>query len=526
MKYCKNCGMLLEDTHEHCIRCGTDVTLPENVSMYPIEVMETIEEENQRKKATGKIVAMIIGLVVVLAGLIIFFLFGMGGADLMMQAALNATGASEPAMEFEEEEFAEEVYEPEEAEEPEEPEPTPAPSDRKVKDDEGKYYDYVTEKDDAGNVVFTAVVPQELKNRDFYNNYEECDDRYPYTVNFTACTEENDVRFTYLSPRKLWYKISETGKSRSDERDITHYMSYFKYDGPRSYLEPLLAQSYPGAKFEMIEEYDVSDLAVSRLESLAKEKNKELFGDIGNYAHIGENTTYANMDYEFSAKVYKYEITLKDKDMLFCKYYVPSMAHNLTYADTDKNDRGTVTEWYNFAIICFETGNEDDYDDYEEDFNLFIANALPTKLFMYINETYAKDIKKAVEDNTSADPLDQAMLSKIAGQYSPSVQLDDFDEKVMGILTAASPVAFTGDDCAVYTNDSINVAFLDKENGKVFISKAEDEYPGDSYEELTKQEAESSPAQPSDDEQEPGDNDDAGIDAAPAAVSEDTEETT
>ena len=31
MKYCKNCGMLLEDTFEHCIRGGQDVTIPDNV---------------------------------------------------------------------------------------------------------------------------------------------------------------------------------------------------------------------------------------------------------------------------------------------------------------------------------------------------------------------------------------------------------------------------------------------------------------------------------------------------------------
>ena len=76
MKYCRKCGMLLEDTHVNCIRCGADVTLEENVSMYPIEVMETIEEENKRKKATGKIIAMLIALVVVLVGLVLFFLYG------------------------------------------------------------------------------------------------------------------------------------------------------------------------------------------------------------------------------------------------------------------------------------------------------------------------------------------------------------------------------------------------------------------------------------------------------------------
>ena len=47
MKYCKNCGMLLEDTHEHCIACGTDVTKAENVSKYPPGVQETIESQKK-----------------------------------------------------------------------------------------------------------------------------------------------------------------------------------------------------------------------------------------------------------------------------------------------------------------------------------------------------------------------------------------------------------------------------------------------------------------------------------------------
>ena len=46
MKYCRKCGMLLEDTHLNCIRCGADVTKAENVSMYPIEVMVTLEQES------------------------------------------------------------------------------------------------------------------------------------------------------------------------------------------------------------------------------------------------------------------------------------------------------------------------------------------------------------------------------------------------------------------------------------------------------------------------------------------------
>ena len=485
MKYCKKCGMLLEDTHEHCIRCGADVTIAENVSMYPIEVMETIEEENQRKRASGKIAAMIIALVVVLVGLVLFFLYGLKG-NMLKSPADTAEAAPAETAEVKTAE-AEEAAEPA-AEPTETPTPTPEPSSKKIKDDKGFYYDYVTEKDDAGNVVFTAVVPEDLKQRDFYKDYQGYCDRYPFSMNYTASTEENDVRFTYLSPKKLWYKLSDTGKGRSDEADITHYMTYFKYDGDRSYLDPLLAQSYPGAKFEIKDEYDVTEDTVARLEELAKARNKELFGDIGDLAYIGEGTTYANMDYEFSAKVYEYEITLKDKDMLFCKYFVPSMALNLTYANADTNDRGNITEWYNFAIICFETGNEDEFDDYEEAFNIFIANALPTDMFMYINESYSKDILKAIKDDKDPDPLDETLLKKYASEYKPTTKLDDFDSRVMGILRSAGGVCFAGQDATVYSSDKYKIAYFNKDKSKVFFSPEEDEYPGEDYEELKVQE--------------------------------------
>ena len=518
MKYCRNCGTLLEDTHEHCIRCGIDVTIPENVSMYPIEVMETLEKENQQKKASGKIVAMIIGLVVALVALVIAFLYVMGGKGQAPKPVTDKkenTEAAAVAKESAEEvkEAEKEVAEPAEEEEEKKPK-----SDRTVKDDAGKYYDYVTETDDAGNTVFTALVPEDLTEREFFKDYEVYSDRYPIAVNFTASTKENDVRFTYLSPRKLWYKLSETGKGRTNESDITHYMTYFAYDGPKSYLEPLLEQSYPGAKFELTNEYDVNETVVSKLDEFAKAKNKELFGDIGDYAHIGDNTTYANMDYESSAKIYEYEITLKDKNMLFCRYYVPSMAHTLTYANADTNDRGNITEWYNFAIICFETGNEDNFDDYEEDFAVFTANALPTDLFMYINESYCREIKSAVKtedeaieesreaaakaasgeeeaddtDKTTktvtlgAEPLDKDKLADLAKSYKSDTKLDDFDATVMDILRSAGPVAFSGDDVKVYGLDKAKVAFFDKAKNKVFISPEEDEFPGDDYDELTK----------------------------------------
>lgn len=509
MKYCRKCGMLLEDTHEHCIRCGADVTMAENVSMYPIEVMETIEEENKRARASGKLVAMIIALVVVLTGLVIFFLYALSGgvlgrADRKVKEPDAASATAEVAAP--EEEIAQTDEQSEEAVEPApEPEPTPTPapeSDKKVKDDKGVYYDYVTESDDAGNVIFTALVPEDLKEREFFKDTEGYCDRYPFTMSYTAATPENDVRFTYLSPRKFWYKLSDTGKGRSDERDLTHYMTYFAYENDRSYLEAVLSQSYPGAKFEIVDEYEVSPDVTEKLDELGKAKKKELKGDIGDYAYIGDNTSYMFMNYEVSAKVYEYEITLKDKDMLFCKYYVPSMAHNLTYANGDTDDRGTVTEWYNFALICFETGNEDEFDDYEAAFDVFVDNALPTNLFMFINETYCKDIKKGIADNEDVDPLDKSLLEKIGKGYKPDTKLDDFDAAVMDILRSAGPGCFSDQKVTVYTPESDKIAFYSEEKSKVFLSPEEDEYPGDAYVQLSAAErtAQSGQEQSSDEE--------------------------
>ena len=519
MKYCRKCGMLLEDTHEHCIRCGADVTMAENVSMYPIEVMETIEEENKRVRASGKLVAMIIALVVVLTGLVLFFLYGLSGGVLGRSGNKvkepEATAAAEDVA-VPEEEVTQTESESEVTPEPTpEPEPTPAPeSDKKVKDDKGVYYDYVTESDDAGNVIFTALVPEDLTEREFFQDTEGYCDRYPFTMSFTASTPENDVRFTYLSPRKLWYKLSDTGKGRSDERDLTHYMTYFAYENDRSYLDAVLSQSYPGAKFEIVDEYEVSADTTALLDELGKEKRTDLKGDIGDYAYIGDDTSYMFMNYEVSAKVYEYEITLKDKDMLFCKYYVPSMAHNLTYANGSTDDRGTVTEWYNFAVVCFETGNEDEFDDYEAAFNVFIENALPTDLFMFINETYTKEIKKGIADNEDIDPLDKTLLAKIGKEYKSDTKLDGFDSKVMDILRSAGPGCYAGDKVTVYTPEDDKVAFYSEDKNKVFLSPEEDEYPGDAYEELkaSQRPKESGEAAPEDDNNADAEDGDSGSD--------------
>ena len=47
MKYCKKCGMLLEDNMEICIGCGSDVTKKGTYTKYPEPMQEKIELEKK-----------------------------------------------------------------------------------------------------------------------------------------------------------------------------------------------------------------------------------------------------------------------------------------------------------------------------------------------------------------------------------------------------------------------------------------------------------------------------------------------
>ena len=57
----------------------------------------------------------------------------------------------------------------------------------------------------------------------------------------------------------------------------------------------------------------------------------------------------------------------------------------------------------------------------------------------------------------------------------------------MEILRSAGGVRFKGNDITVYSGSKFKVGFYDKESNKVFLGLEEDQYPGDSFEELTKE---------------------------------------
>ena len=504
MKYCRKCGTLLEDTHKICIKCGADMMRAENVSMYPIGMLDTIEQQKSKWKRLRKIVLIIIGLCLLLAilvGAILIFggdVFSFGaseavisenetaeefGTDEQLQSdfgeAFDAAEESEISGFYLDEAANENLAEQAAAT----GEPAAEEAMRTIKDDEGKYYNFVSKCDDADNVIFTAVLPEDLTDSEFYIDYGVYSTVYPISMNYTAYNEDNSVRFTYLSPRQLWYKKSDKGKNISDAADIATYMTYYQYDAPTSYLDMLLKQNYPGAKIEIINEWEINETAQGAVDKLALQRNRELFDIKDDYGSIGIGTTYTNMDYEASAKVYEYEITTKDKNVVLCKYYIPTMAHNLMYACKESDDMGTLTEWYNFGIYCFETGNDMLYEDYAQDFEMFAANAFPTDYFFVLSQKYSGQIKDSVLQSQVPDVITPELLKKYYDEYKSQGALDEFNTGVKDILTSSFNKAFTLEDKVIYTKDDIKVVFEDEENNKIFISPAEDEYPGEEYSE-------------------------------------------
>ena len=128
---------------------------------------------------------------------------------------------------------------------------------------------------------------------------------------------------------------------------------------------------------------------------------------------------------------------------------------------------------------------------------------------MFINESYSAEIIKAVAEEGSPDPLDKSKLEKYGSLYKPDTKLDDFDTKVMEILSSPGKVEFKGENIAVYSSDKNKAAFFDKDKNKVYLTPADNEYPGDSFEELT---GNGAPA--SDDAQSDADTAEAGDEEA------------
>lgn len=488
MKYCKNCGMLLEDSCDICIGCGLDTSNPDNVSKYPPKMEKKLEAEkkqNQTRRAT--IIAIVI-VFVLLLGLLLFIIFNSSNFFTSFFNKAPKTTYEETA-EVEQTEEVETVAEEEVSEVaediPEVLEPTPDPN-RPIKDSEGSYYSRYSLIDEGGNKIFTGLYPEDFTVNSSAIDYSKYSVRFPGRVTFSVGNSDDTVHFTYLSPEQFFHKQSETGASLSNNRDIFYYMSFLTYEGGQGYADMLIKASYADAKkVTLVETKEASESVKNKMEEMSKAFKKEMrVSEMGDYAHIAEDTSYAVMGSEFSADIYKYEIVNKDKSTLFLEFYVPIMANNLYYSSKTTGDRGTVTEWITLGVYCFEAGNEDMFDDFEPAFKVFMDNCNLTCDFYNICDLREADINKSIKAEEKAEAPDAQTLSEYSSKLGGA--LSDLDE-LMYRFTAMRPddKLFVLDGFLLNTDPSIKVAFVNSEKEKVFISPAEDEYPGGGYLDMT-----------------------------------------
>ena len=518
MKYCLKCGTLLEDSHEICIGCGSDVTKPESWSLYPPEMAKRIEIENEEKKSQNKLIfAMIAVFVLLVAAVSVFIVFNINNkgnrqtekpvkeeALAESEALAEATETAEtPAKE--EEASADNEIAPlkledakEETTDSNESEP-----DREIKDANGKYYNIGIVSDAVGNEMFSTIYPEDFVEKNSGINYDVYSSRYPESLTYIVGNEDGNVQFTFMSPQHYWYRKSDyKGQTRSNERDVEDYMQFLTYSGAKGYIDAIIKQSYTDIKgFKLIDKEEFDPLVSTKIQEISDNHTKELLGDIGDYAKIGEDTVYAAMQAECEAYIYHYQATSRQNNTIYMDFYVPVIANTLGYVSELSVDKGEVTEWLIPSFYAFEAGNEELYNLYSDAFKHFIYNSKLSDEFFYINHTYSEEIAKAVNEKKEPERLSINKLKDIHSKFKPDSEINAFAKDVKSFIDTkpSTCTSFSGEKLIYSTTDS-KVAFYGKEKNKVFISDSEDEYPGNDYVDLQYHEGSASEETSSDSE--------------------------
>lgn len=503
MKYCLKCGTLLEDSHDRCIGCGTDVTDPDAWSLYPPEVAKSIEIEKEEKKSqTGLIIAMIAVFALLVAAIAVFIVFN---AKKMKEAPATNTEETVVTEEAQAEEVAEEVeqvaeeeeeaseeseslaFSPlaiEDAEKPSENTEESLASEQEIRDSAGRYYSVGSMADAAGKTVFSTLYPEDFSEKNSGINYDVFSSRYPESLTYIVGNKDGNVQMVFMSPQHYWYRKSDyKGQTRSNERDIDNYMQFFTYSGAEGYIEAQIEQSYSDLKgFKFIDKEEFSPEVTAEIEKTSSDHTKELLGDIGDYAKIGSDTVYAAMQAECEAAIYHYEATSRHGNTIYMDFYVPVIANTLGYVSEMASDKGEVIEWLIPEFVVFEAGNEELHNLYEDAFKMFICNSRLTDEFFYINDAYSKDIESAVKIKRTPVRLSAEKLKALYGNFKPSAEINAFGKGVKELLSTkpGSYASFSGDFSVIGTEKS-KVCFYSKDKNKVFISAVENEYPGSDY---------------------------------------------
>ncbi len=469
MKYCKKCGMLLEDNMDICIGCGNDVKAKGSYSKYPVELQQKIDlEKKEQGKQSLAIVAIVLVFVAIL--LMIGIFVSQMHVNISSQGGGDGSGKS-----F----FAQRLMDSMNNNQNN----GPSKKKRTVKDDAGSYYKQITVKDDAGHDVFYAVYPEDLNKIEHNFDYERGSQRYPVIFSFVATNDDNTTQLTFTSPQHYQYISMQGGEMNASDvqKALDGAVSFYNFTSVETYLKEIIKQSYPTSK--KIEELGSTDLPGPVNDSFDKlvehyEENAE--DTLADLFTLPKSTVFTHNNTYKSNKLMDYRILTKEDHAVTCRFYVPVFCEVYDYKDDDTGLSGQVLDCYILTVSSFEAGSDELYDWYENAFDMFVDNFRLCDDFLKFNEAYAKDISEAVKkgEHPKKNGADGAedIYKKAGSTGTFNTMIEEFMDSHSGEGTR-----FVADEYSLNVPEDIKQVFLDPAKDLIYVSPDEEDYPGDEF---------------------------------------------
>ncbi|MCR5420289.1 MAG: hypothetical protein K6E98_04735 [Lachnospiraceae bacterium] len=487
MKYCKKCGMLLEDNMELCIGCGSDVKSPDNYTLYPEEIQARIEVE---KKEAGKRNLAVVAIVLIFV--VILLMIGIFASRIIMIDSSNLTDGidvNEAALTEAEDKDSDisGLFGKKDTEVGLESSGDVDKPHREVKDDEGLYCKYITVKDDAGHDIFKSVYPEELSEITESVDYSWGSQVYPAVFSFAATNEDNNTQLTYRSVQHYQYITGKAQNTFDIEKNVGGCISFYDFKSVDEYLKEMIKQAYPGAKkIEALNDEDVKAGINDKFNKIISEYEKNAEKELPVIFGLSEGTTFTHKDTYKSLKIKNYRILVNDDHAVNCKFYVPVFCEKYEFKDNENGFDGQLSDCYILALVSFEAGSDELYDWYEDAFDIFINNSHIMDDFYISEQAYIDNIRTDIKNGRTPKVIKG---SEVSGLYDNTVSsLNDFYDSVKTFLAdpPSSDSVFVKDEYRI-SSDVAKQIFLDPDRELIFTTTEMSEYPGDEFLELIKE---------------------------------------
>ncbi len=467
MKYCKKCGMLLEDNMEICIGCGTDVTDKKSYSRFPEPLQQQLESE---KKENGKKVLALLAITLVFIVILLMIGIYISQTYLLMSESEGDSGP-ETGM------FTRMLLN---SGKEDDKKPATQKKNRQVKDENGSYYKYATLKDEAENDMFTAVYPEDLSNVDISLDLERNSLKFPAVLSFVATNEDNTTQLTFTSPQHYQY-IAGTGFSPDElQENLKGCVSFYDFKDVETYLNEIIKQAYPTArKIEALDEADepASSKSLDRLTELYGENDTE---ELAKLFGLPEGTSFNHTETYKSDRILNYRILTKEDHAVTCRFYVPVFCVKYDFSNPEYDMNGRISDCYILTVSSFEAGSDELYDWYEDAFSLFVNNYGLSEGFLKGVDAYAGKIKSEIEGGMIPSVIDRNEFSSLIGSSEASGTFIKGVGEFLGRNKNAEKT-FTAEDYTINTGDDIVQVYFDPARELLFTTGDETEYPGDEF---------------------------------------------